>query len=153
MSFSARLADGDEGAAERALANYVAYHKLTGGIIPREATIKKLGEALGMRYVSAKRIMEDAQRMADRAAGTAIEKAARNGDVGTAFSLMEQENEREEALGHILANRETADTSAPCAEAVKDITRKAAQTSISAIRGIRSWFRKIEKATRPTDEQ
>ena len=153
MSFSARLADGDEGAAERALVNYVAYHKLTGGQIPRATTLARLGIALGMKTVQAKRIIEDAQRMADRAAGTVIEKAARNGDVGTAFSLMEREKEREEALMHISENCETANIIEPCAEAVKDITRKAAQTSISAIRGIRSWFRKIEKATRPTDEQ
>ena len=103
MSFSARLADGDEGAAERALVNYVAYHKLTGGAIPRPTTLAKLGLALGMKTVQAKRIIEDAQRVADRAAGTVIEKAARNGDVGTAFSLMEREKEREEELRKIIS--------------------------------------------------
>ena len=103
MSFSARLADGDEGAAERALVNYVAYHKLTGGATPRAITLAKLGLALGMKTVQAKRILEDAQRVADRAVGTVIEKAARNGDVGTAFSLMEREKEREEELRKIIS--------------------------------------------------
>ena len=102
-SYGARLADGDAEAAERAIVNQMAYLKLTLGSTPRPKTIARLGLTLGMKAVSPKRILDEAEKVAKKARGTVIEKAARNGDAGTALSLMERQRERENELNALIS--------------------------------------------------
>ena len=153
MSISVRLEDNSEREAENALISYVAYRKLTGGAMPRAETLKRLGAALGMRYVQAERILKEAERAAQSARETTI-KAAKIGDVNSAFALIQRDRELNEILGSKEDNTHGESVNTITIETISSkVAQTVAQSSISAIRGIRSLFRKIEKATRPNDEQ
>lgn len=102
-AITAVLQDGDKKEAEDALENYVAYFKLAHGPLPRPRTIARIGLSLGMNVVDPKRILKNADKLAERMRGTAIETAAGNGDVGTAIAMMKREKDLDKRIESILA--------------------------------------------------
>ncbi len=102
-AISAIAQDGDKKEAQDALENYVAYFKLAHGPLPRPRTIARIGLSLGMNVVDPKRILKNADKLAERMRGTAIEKAAGNGDVGTAIAMIKREKDLDKRIESILA--------------------------------------------------
>lgn len=156
MSIVVRLENKSEREAENKLKliSFAVYRKLTDGAWPQTETLKRFGESLGMSHVQVENTLREAERREQNARlSEAIDKAIEIGDVNGAFTLMQRDYE----LNKIPRSKEESTHFQPVnAITIKDISSKIAQTarqtSISAIRGIRSWFRKIEQATRPTEQ-
>lgn len=74
-----------------ALENYAACFKLAHGSIPRPQTLARIGLSLGMSTVASERILKNAEKLAEQMKGTAVERAAKNGDFATATSLLMRE--------------------------------------------------------------
>ena len=102
-AISASIADGNKDAANDALENYVAYFKLAHGSIPRAQTLVRIGLSLGMGVVSPKRILKNAEKLAEQMKGTVIESASQNGDVATAMSLIKREKDISKKVENLIA--------------------------------------------------
>ena len=102
-AISASIADGDKDAANSALENYVAYFKLAHGSMPRPMTLAKIGLSLGMGTVDPKRIIRNAERLAEQLKGSVIESASQNGDVATAMSLIKREKDIGKKVENLIA--------------------------------------------------
>ena len=102
-AISASIADGDKKAANDALENYVAYFKLAHGSIPRPQTLARIGLSLGMNVVEPKRILKNAEKLAEQMKGTVIERASQNGDVATAMSLIKREKDVRQKVENLIA--------------------------------------------------
>lgn len=77
-----------------ALENYVACFKLAHDYMPRPQTLARIGLSLGMNVAEPKRILENAEMLAEQLKGSAVERAAQNGDVATAMTLIKLEKDR-----------------------------------------------------------
>lgn len=102
-AISASIADGNKDAANDALENYVAYFKLAHGSIPRPQTLARIGLSLGMNVVEPKRILKNAEKLAEQMKGTVIERASQNGDVATAMSLIKREKDVRQKVENLIA--------------------------------------------------
>lgn len=102
-AISASIADGGAKAANDALENYVAYFKLAHGPIPKPKTLARMGLSLGMNVVDPKRILKNAEKIAERSKGTVIESAAQNGDVATTMSLIKREKDISKKVENLIA--------------------------------------------------
>ena len=78
-------------AKDDALVNYVAFFKLAHESMPRPQTLARIGQSLGMNVANPERILKDAEQLAEQMKGTAVERAAKNGDFATATSLQMRE--------------------------------------------------------------
>ena len=99
----ASIADGGAEKANDALVEYVAYFKLSHKPIPRPQTIAKLGLAMGMKAVEPKRILKDAEKLAQLTRGTIIESASLDGNVAIAMALMKREENLDKKMEDIIA--------------------------------------------------
>ena len=102
-AISAYAADGGAKAANDALENYVAYFKLAHGSIPKPKTLARIGLSLGMNVVDPKRILKNAEKIAEQMKGSIIERASQNGDVATAMTLIKREKDLANKMEDLLA--------------------------------------------------
>ena len=95
--------DGGNKAANDALENYVAYFKLAHGSIPKPKTLARIGLSLGMNVVDPKRILKNAEKLAEQMKGSVVERASQNGDVATAMAMMKREKDISKNVENLIA--------------------------------------------------